>query len=365
MALKNKDENFSPTYYSVVCSIHFTNDDYVLENGIFELSPTAVPSIFIKDDPENTVDKNNGMVDSNDDLRVSEYNAMIEENEPDNLPNSVPVILTVYGTYDSTEESLEDSDSNDELPPCNKKHQNQISSNSQPLKKIKINDNASTSSSSVPIDTISSLNPSSSLRPSCSLQLNDGLRPSDDLKPSSIKSSDRLRPSDSPRPSSSLCTTTNRMDDFDSKDIDSDPNSVWIVNQPRHVAYKDELSLRFRKRLESLAQGNRRLISRSTTLMTSRQMLLDIELKYLQLRNQVLETEEALLEKGINTSEYPLFQVSKNNVELPQKVIEHQVLLECKLTEINNQLYNNSSASQSTKVLSEVELPSDNENSMP
>lgn len=322
------DETFSPTMSTYVCSIHFKTDDFVLENGCYELNPNAVPSIFIKEElieSVNTSDKNNEPDDCNDDLKIAGYKSMVEENEQKHFPDSsIPIIMAVCGTYPNFELNMNNLNSSKEPfynnDVVNNGYQNQSFLKNQSLKKTKGNTSASTSSSTIPIDTVNRLKSSSSQHNSIQYDV--------------------------------------------SEDIENNLDSIWILNSPEQATFKDYLPAKFRKRLEYLAQENKRLISKSKALMTSKRMLLDIEIKYLHLRNKVLETEESLLEKGMNTSEYPVFRLAKDSTEILKDDVEHHVLLECKLAEVNNQLYNNS-ALQSTRLFTGVESPPDNENSMP
>jgi hypothetical protein len=40
------DNSFDITENTLICSAHFKNDDFILENGSYDISPTAIPSKF-------------------------------------------------------------------------------------------------------------------------------------------------------------------------------------------------------------------------------------------------------------------------------------------------------------------------------
>ncbi|VVC37974.1 Hypothetical protein CINCED_3A017167 [Cinara cedri] len=261
----------------------------------------------------------------NSNLIITGYQSMIGEEEQHNLSGS-PVIMSVCGSFQETFPNLElniDNLNCNQEPLYNDGLNNEYqykSSYGQLFTKTNGNNNAPISSCIIPIDAVNRLISSSSQHTFNSKQLD----------------------------------ISNENEIY--------PGSLWILNNPRQAKYKEHLPAKFHKKLEYLAQENRRLFAKCKTLMTSKRILLDTETKYLQLKNKVLETEEILLEKGLNTSELSVFRLAKDTIEIP-KDVEHQVLLECKLAEVNNQLYNNS-ASQSTRLFTEIEPPTDNGNSM-
>ncbi|XP_015363319.1 PREDICTED: uncharacterized protein LOC107161424 [Diuraphis noxia] len=109
-----------------------------------------------------------------------------------------------------------------------------------------------------------------------------------------------------------------------------------LVNSRTKVQFKHSVSVKFQKKIRTLEQINRQLIAKIRSLTNDELTLQDIKIKYLTLKEKVLEAEEQLLMNGIDTSEYPLFCMD---------YLEED-------TEINNEI--------KCEVLSEGQLNTDN-----
>lgn len=93
---------------------------------------------------------------------------------------------------------------------------------------------------------------------------------------------------------------------------------------------------KFVKRLRFYQRVNSRLMSKVKQLTIRKQELQDIQIKYLDLKEKVLETEEKLLDNGVDTSEYPVFAlVSDDKDSETINDNKYDILLECKLDREN------------------------------
>lgn len=85
--------------------------------------------------------------------------------------------------------------------------------------------------------------------------------------------------------------------------------ALWVNNRlkPNKIQYKHSVCAKFQKKIRTLEQMNKQLIVKIRSMTNLELTLQDIKIKYLTLKEKVLETEEQLLMNGIDTSEYPLF----------------------------------------------------------
>ncbi|XP_025202835.1 uncharacterized protein LOC112599927 [Melanaphis sacchari] len=110
-------------------------------------------------------------------------------------------------------------------------------------------------------------------------------------------------------------------------------------NNRNKVPVKHFLASKFIQRLKLLQRKNCRLISKVKQLMIRKQELQDVQIKYLELKDKVLETEEKLLMNGIDTSEYSAFSFANGDQDTEAiKDNKYDVLLECKLDKENQML---------------------------
>jgi len=109
------------------------------------------------------------------------------------------------------------------------------------------------------------------------------------------------------------------------------PNNSRSKTPVRHF-----VAGKFVKRLRFYQRVNCRLMSKVKELTIRKQELQDIQIKYLDLKEKVLETEEKLLDNGIDTSEYPVFAlVSEDKDSETITDNKYDILLECKLDREN------------------------------
>ncbi|XP_027845391.1 uncharacterized protein LOC114125814 [Aphis gossypii] len=109
------------------------------------------------------------------------------------------------------------------------------------------------------------------------------------------------------------------------------PNNSRSKTPVRHF-----VANKFVKRLSFYQRVNSRLMSKVKQLTIRKQELQDIQIKYLHLKEKVLETEEKLLDNGIDTSEYPVFALvceDKDSETINDN--KYDILLECKLDREN------------------------------
>ncbi|KAL5237807.1 hypothetical protein ACI65C_005217 [Semiaphis heraclei] len=81
---------------------------------------------------------------------------------------------------------------------------------------------------------------------------------------------------------------------------------------PTKTKYKYHISARFYKKLQQLERMNRKLCLKIRYLATYKNEFQNIKIKYLRLKEKVVDTEIKLLLDGIPTSDYPLFNIDYN-----------------------------------------------------
>lgn len=110
------------------------------------------------------------------------------------------------------------------------------------------------------------------------------------------------------------------------------PNNSRSKTPVRHY-----VAGKFVRRLSFYQRVNCRLMSKVKQLTIRKQELQDIQIKYLNLKDKVLETEEKLLNNGIDTSEYPVFALANEEDKDTETMNDNKydILLECKLDREN------------------------------
>lgn len=115
---------------------------------------------------------------------------------------------------------------------------------------------------------------------------------------------------------------------------DQDAN-VYISTQSQNtVRYTNYISEKFQKRLNNLEQINSKLVLRMNEMVAIDQSFHDTNIKYLALKEKVLETEEKLLMNGIDTSKYSAFYKGEQDANSGVKIIKDskfKILLECEV----------------------------------
>jgi len=83
---------------------------------------------------------------------------------------------------------------------------------------------------------------------------------------------------------------------------------MLVKNQTKNE-YSNNVSSKFLKKIRILEKINSNLTEKITKLRTYGNQLQDVKIKYLTLKEKLLETEEKLLMNGIDTSKYPVFSM--------------------------------------------------------
>jgi len=117
-------------------------------------------------------------------------------------------------------------------------------------------------------------------------------------------------------------------------------SAIWIstnYNRGRYQRVRHFLASKFVQRLRLLERKNNKLLSKIKQLTIRKQQLQDVQIKYLELKEKVLESEEKLLMNGIDTEEYSAFSLANNEDQdiLAINDTKYDVLLECKLDREN------------------------------
>jgi len=130
---------------------------------------------------------------------------------------------------------------------------------------------------------------------------------------------------------------------FPNKKTNTTP-ALWIstnYNQGRTRGARYIINSKCVRKLKSLEHRNSKLTLKIKQLTIQKQELQDIQIKYLELKEKVLETEEKLLIKGIDTSEYSAFSLANEDHDISTtNDTKCDVLLEPKL-ERENQIPDN------------------------
>lgn len=337
------DETFVPTEDSVICSAHFRINDYVKENGIYGISPLAFPTVYLK---EGDCDVHSFMDDEDDTQTMT------------------PIVIHVRGK-ESSDSNVENLNSNEvtsskyyTLDEC---VDNTVHKNSQNYEEMHGSSNGNISHY---VDSISNCNISKNMQPS----QNDNLEVSNqmyitidtnqyEMSSSNVDSNKSFENSTSKlrkfRKLKSIDNTTSSFNvknkcsnrsviSTDSKQTQTNPEQR-SSNEPK-LQYKKEIPEKFVNQLRMYARKNKRLIAKLKSVTTRQQDLLDTKIKYLVLKEKVLETEEKLLAYGIDTTEFPAFRFTNSNNQPSSRDPEYDVLLECTLEEIRQAPTHSSSA---------------------
>lgn len=99
------------------------------------------------------------------------------------------------------------------------------------------------------------------------------------------------------------------------KNITNKESTSWVNTHTQNkTQYKNIISKRFQTKLRRVECLNNKLLSRINRMGTRSQYLQDIKIKYLSLKEKVLETEEQLLLNGIDTSGFSAFCNEKEDI---------------------------------------------------
>lgn len=337
------NETFVPTEDSVVCSAHFRISDYVKENDIYDISPSAFPSVYLK---EGDQDAHSNMEDEDDD---------------DDTQIVSPIVIHVRGKK-STDSNVEQLNSNEVTTSkyyrLNECVNNTVNENSQNYVEI------SNGNKSHIVDSMSNTKINKNIEP-CQ---NNNSEVSNQLYITIDTDQYKMSPSNVNwnKPHGDNITKLRRFRKF--KAVDGTSTSSNIKNKCRNrsmitmaskqtqtnpeqrssneskIQYKKEVPEKFVNQLRMYARKNKRLIAKLKSVTTRQQDLLDTKIKYLVLKEKVLETEEKLLAYGIDTTEFPAFRFTNNSSQPSPRDPEYDVLLECTLEEIRQTPTHNSSS---------------------
>lgn len=387
------DESFVPTENSFICSSHFSIDDYVLENGIYEINQSAIPSKNLRcDNPDinlsTVTNGNNGLNNCEESIyntATQSYNKYIKQENNINVlyePIPTPIVINLQANF-PRDYNFESLNSNKGI----------LSKNSAENKSMMINNisnNALHNSSNVTIDKNinNQIRNSSNIvesntritpkfkttrntilykknnqrrlnqmhllantntihnNPSSDVQIVEMI--DDNINTSNYMSVPASIPLDSTNESTFHTHSTKKVISNSTNDSRGNQfnSNAWVTN-PLYE-YKQNLPNQFLNKLKLLARKNRRLVAKVKKLMTTKQDFLDTQIKYLELKTKVLETEEKLLQNGINTSEYPAFNLANDEEISKDNDIEYDVLVECKLNELNDKLPSNNNSNLQT-----------------
>lgn len=277
------DDTFQITQNTSICSAHFSNTDYVLENGTFELSDSAVPSVF---KIEAEVNENDEV---NDDDVVMNYSSTDS--------TTVVNVLEHYNKLHCIQKGIPETSNQMYLSANTNKHQNGLSSDIHSFEIIRDNTGASNS-----LNTSNLINKSKNLGNKLTMSV-----------PTSVSKTNELQ-------------------------------SIISYPIPK---YKHNLHNKCCKKLKLVTRQNQRLLSKIRKMATRQHDILDFKIKFLELKSKVFETEEQLLNLGIDTSIYSAFNMKDGLPKIPSDV-GFDILIECKLEELNDQLASSSNSVSQT-----------------
>lgn len=298
------DEYIMVSQNTLICSEHFTDSDYVLENGSYELSSLAVPSKFD---------------DGNESIEPINIGRIIPSNKSNSLQNwnNSPFINNVDKQVNIRDVQFRSSHT------ISSKNINKI------IGGVNKTGNSSYNTSRINVNAITNNNKSTSHNNSSNEFVEDlfvDINQGDNFDNLIINSPSVYTPS-----SHNIKTVKTVVSN------NSTPNvkPLWELNSDAKPKYKIPNS--FIKKLKLLGQKNRRLCSKIKSMASRKQDLVDLQIKYIKLKLAVLETENKLLLNGVDTSEYLAFRFVQEDKETPQpKNIEYDCLLEYKLKELKN-----------------------------
>lgn len=274
------DDTFQLTQNTSICSAHFSNTDYVLENGTFELSDSAVPSVF-----KMEVDVNENDEFNNDDVGIT-----YSSTDSTTVVNVLEHYNKPYITQNmiSSQKNIPEVSSQMYLSTNTNKYQNGLLSDIHSVEMIGDN----------------SINKSKNLRNKLTVSV-----------PTSVSKTNELQ-------------------------------SRISYPTPK---YKHNLHNKCCKKLKLMTRQNQRLLSKIRKMATRQHDILDFKIKFLELKDRVIETEEQLLNLGVDTSIYSAFNVKDGLPKIPSDV-GFDILIECKLEELNEQLASTSNSVSQTNM---------------
>lgn len=291
------DDHYTVSQNTLICSDHFVDDDYVLENGTYELSQSAIP---LKFNYRNKSIESSNVVGPTIDFDQSN----IHQNWSDvHFINSIDRHSNIRGVQ------------------FHKSHTTSNKINYKINGHVKIG-NSPYNTSRNNIDEITNNNKSTSHNNSSNEFVEDIF--------SVEKNQDEEVENYIPNSHNIKAVKTVVSNKSKSKD-----KPMWQLNQKMPLKHKIPNS--FLKKLKLLGRKNKRLCSKVRDLISRKQDVIDLEIKYIKLKLAVLETENKLLLNGIDTSEYSAFRILHENKEIHKpKNVEYDFLLECKLKELKN-----------------------------
>jgi len=395
------DETFKVTQNTLICSAHFEITDYVLENGSYEISTTAIPKLKyetqIIDRPVRF--KTPIIVEVRGGYHpkigyVNSAGSNCNENESANITNmiesSIETSLNNIGSNQCQNDNVEISDQNDNVEVLDQNDNVEVSDQNDNVKVSDQNDNievlyqnelspkinSSLVNNGASVSSIDS--PSPALNSTNRSQRNGNLRQMNH-KYLFLNNVNKNR---------NNCANTSYMHSPKHK-LNVTNKSKYRVNNvcsTRKSLLNTRLSARqkhkwlymwtsvikpstkcicplLRKNCKKLTQTriqNRTLNTKIKRLTTRKRDVLDFKLKYLELKAKLLETEEQLLNCGVNTNKYSVFHISTDSHEIPKNV-DYDVLLECKLDEMNESSTNCGITLQSVEFPTAVQTSPENE----
>jgi len=339
------DETFELTQNTVICSAHFSSSDYVMENGTYELSNTAIPKLMYEvkfiDRPNRpktpiivevrgAYDLNLGFVGSS----ASNYKGSGSTNITNMMESSIETSLNNIGSQQGQEDNLRASLLNEMSSEINSRLVNDGASTSsmnlpnlafKPTNKSCRKNNATVMSNRM-YSTVNCNKNQNDLTSNFHL-INNGASTSfmhpQNYELNSTNKSKYVNNNTGPRkPLMRKLRTPHNKDKY-----------FWVSVKPS-VACQCPLHNKCCKKLLQIRIQNRRLRKKIKNMVTRRRDVLDFKVKYLQLRQNVTDAEEQLLSIGVDTKKYSAFRMVSSNLEIPRNV-EYDVLLECKLDEMN------------------------------
>lgn len=284
---------------TLICCEHFTQDDYVLENGSYELSTSAVPSKF--DCRYESIESSNVVEPTTD---FNEINNL--QNRNNNLPsvNNTNEQANIRDMQCLTSQTIS-SKNNHIVSGCNNKTANSSYNTSRMNgiannKKLTCHNNSSNKFlKDIFIDQGNEIN--SMIYPPCVYI---------------------------PRP----CKTGKAV-------VTNEPKAkvkpIWKLNSK--ISIKHKIPVSFTKKCKLLSRKNKRLSAKVQKLLSRKKDFMDLQIQFIKLKFAVLETEEKLMINGINTSEYSAFRMIHEDEERSESLnAGYDFLIECQLEEQKN-----------------------------
>ncbi|XP_050439933.1 THAP domain-containing protein 5-like [Adelges cooleyi] len=348
------EANFEPTTQTMICSAHFTPSDYYLKDGCVRIRQSAIPSKFPKQSPNNfkksVVEKaaTKNYINKTANKKSSGQSSMDHPYAKHvtwakSVSDSLPVIVNIQGSNASSLVNLNNitKSNNDDCMIIKEISRGPISvcANKPPLnhkvlKKIqpKLNDTVTAPQTSTKMFVRQQTGPvvPNQMYLLVSTKRDQNGLPNDvqlmkavqkdkkTAEPNSFVTSTPLK-----GPNNMFMSNVNTTNKSSTgigvmkKNINSSTQiNTPSISQPYmpQVHFKHSVPSKMAKKMKALHQKNRRLNSRVQNLMVTVRDLQDIQIKYLKLKERVLDTEEKLLTKGIDTSEYSAFSDDKNPI---------------------------------------------------